>query len=132
MAQETEGLALDDARTLAGVRAVLADEKRGFYLVAEREGAVVGQLMITTEWSDWRNAWFWWIQSVYVLPAHRRTGVFRALHDEVLRQVAARDDVCGVRLYVEKDNTRAQQTYQDLGMAQTDYLLFEQRVLDQG
>ncbi len=124
MAQETEGRALDAATLRAGVAAVLADPGKGFYLVAERGGWVVGQLMVTYEWSDWRNRWWWWIQSVYVAPEARRSGVYRRLHGEALAR-AERAGARGLRLYVEKDNLRAQATYLTLGMKEARYRIFE-------
>jgi ribosomal protein S18 acetylase RimI-like enzyme len=124
MASETEGKTLDPQMLRAGVAAVLAEPRRGFYLIAEQAGYVVGCLMITYEWSDWRNGDWWWLQSVYVQPEHRRGGVFRALYDQVERLATMRDDVVGVRLYVERDNTRAQQTYQALGMREEQYRMY--------
>jgi len=126
MAAETEDKTLDADTVRAGVRALFDDPARGFYLIALREGRVVGSLMITTEWSDWRNGTFWWIQSVYVRPAARRTGVYTALHHDVRRRARATDDVCGLRLYVERDNETAQETYEQLGMTQTSYRLYEE------
>jgi GNAT superfamily N-acetyltransferase len=126
MALETEGRALIPERIAAGVRRLLSDASLGFYAVAEHEGRVVGCLMVTNEWSDWRNGLFWWIQSVYVVAGWRRRGVYRRLYDFV-RDLAAHDPaICGFRLYVEKENAVAQQTYSALGMAPTDYLLFEE------
>src|SRR5262249_47788791 len=125
MARETEHKELDPGTVAAGVAAALADPAKGFYLLAEADLAVVGQLMVTAEWSDWRNGWFWWVQSVYVREDARRHGMFRALFGEVVRLAEVAGDVVGVRLYVEQDNTRAQRTYQDLGMAQTAYRLYE-------
>jgi ribosomal protein S18 acetylase RimI-like enzyme len=80
---------------------------------------VVGQLMLTREWSDWRDGWWWWIQSVYVAPDWRRRGVYRALHDAVVAEVDAAPDVCGIRLYVEPENETARATYRALGMVET-------------
>jgi ribosomal protein S18 acetylase RimI-like enzyme len=125
LALESEHKALDVATLTAGVAAVLADEARGVYFVAESDGAVVGQLLITLEWSDWRNGWFWWIQSVYVREDHRRAGVFRALYEHVAARARQRGDVVGLRLYVERENARAQATYDRLGMAATGYLVLE-------
>jgi len=125
MALETEGVALDRDRLSGGVTAALADPSKAFYLLAERGGEVVGQLMVTTEWSDWRNGVFWWIQSVYITPSWRRRGVYRALYAQVLSEAEARDDVCGVRLYVHHDNTVAQATYESLGMVRSDYHMYE-------
>ncbi|WP_438015279.1 GNAT family N-acetyltransferase [Sorangium sp. So ce315] len=125
MALETEGKVLDTATTVRGAAALIADGGKGFYLVAERASEVVGQLMVTYEWSDWRNATFWWIQSVYVSPAARRGGVFRALYRRVQEMAADAGDVCGIRLYVETANARAQATYAALGMQRSHYELYE-------
>lgn len=125
MAEETEGRRLDRDRLSAGAAGVFANPARGVYFVAERAGAVVGCLMVTKEWSDWRNGDFWWIQSVYVDHDHRRTGVFRALYDEVLRRARAAEGVCGVRLYVERENEPAQHVYDAVGMTRTSYLFYE-------
>lgn len=124
MALETEGKRLDPAALERGARGVFDRPERGFYLVAERGEAEVGGLLVTYEWSDWRNGDFWWIQSVYVEPAARRSGVFRALYDEVIRRARAAGAV-GVRLYVEKENTVAQAAYHTLGMRTSDYLMLE-------
>jgi len=125
MAEETEGRALESGLIGPGVVQVLADKSKGRYWVAESAGAIVGQLMVTYEWSDWRNATFWWIQSVYVPLEHRRKGVFSALYRHVESLAAAEPGVCGLRLYVEHDNNRAQQTYKALGMGKTSYLVME-------
>jgi ribosomal protein S18 acetylase RimI-like enzyme len=125
IAWETEHKRLDPDVLAAGVRAVFADPARGFYTVAEREGEVVGQMMVTFEWSDWRNGWFWWVQSVYVKEDARRLGVFRELYREIERQAAADPAVIGLRLYVESDNARAQATYRALGMTTTTYGVME-------
>jgi ribosomal protein S18 acetylase RimI-like enzyme len=125
LAEETEGRRLDGARLRAGVAAVLQDPSRGQYRVAELDGRVVGTLLLTLEWSDWRNGWFWWIQSVYVLPQARRRGVYSALHADVLARAAAAGDVVGVRLYVEHENTGAQRTYERLGMQRSRYVFYE-------
>jgi GNAT superfamily N-acetyltransferase len=126
MALETEGKALIPGVVAAGVLRLLNDPSLGFYVVAEREGKVVGGLMVTNEWSDWRNGLFWWIQSVYVEPYARRTGVYRRLYAFVRQMALANEGICGLRLYVEKENAVAQQTYASLGMAQTDYLVYEE------
>ena len=124
MAQETEDKPLDRDLLTRGVAAVFDDPARGFYLVAERAGERAGCLLITREWSDWRCGDWWWIQSVYVLPAVRRHGVFRALYDHVDAQARATPGVVGLRLYVEWENARAQATYRALGMEQEHYHLF--------
>jgi len=125
MAAETERRALDPETLRAGVGRVLADPARGVYYLAERDGKVVGQLLITREWSDWRDAWFWWIQSVYVAPEARRQGVYRALYQHGYAAARGQPDVCGLRLYVEQDNTAAQRVYERLGMRRAVYRLYE-------
>jgi GNAT superfamily N-acetyltransferase len=125
MAQETEGKHLDPARLRPGVAAVLCDPARGRYRVAEQDGRVVGALLVTLEWSDWRNGWFWWIQSVYVRPEARGRGIYRALHRSVLEEARAQPDVCGVRLYVDQENHGAQATYAAVGMGRTHYVFYE-------
>ncbi len=124
MAWETEQKRLDDQAVTQGVAAVIADAAKGFYLVAERDGEVIGQLMITSEWSDWRNGFFWWIQSVYVRDDARRQGVFRCLYQEVERLAKEIGNVVGIRLYVERDNVRAQKTYAELGMKDAGYVIY--------
>ncbi|WP_338093170.1 GNAT family N-acetyltransferase [Metallibacterium scheffleri] len=130
MALETEHKQLDPARLAHGVRTLLAQPARGFYLIAERAGTRAGTLMVTYEWSDWRGGDFCWIQSVYVLPEARRGGVYRALH--AATQARARNaGAVGLRLYVEQDNTHAQRTYAALGMQRTTYAMFEQEFTSQ-
>jgi GNAT superfamily N-acetyltransferase len=125
MALETEHKRLDPAIVGAGVHAALADPAKGLYFIAELDGQRVGQLMFTYEWSDWRNGTFWWIQSVYVLPEARRGGVFRALFGHV-EQLAERDPtVCGIRLYVERENVHAQATYRHCGLHEAGYTVME-------
>lgn len=124
MAWETEEKKLDETVLEKGVSVLLKDDHWGHYWVAEAERPV-GCCMVTYEWSDWRNGLFWWLQSVYVVPEMRRKGVFTALYHKV-RGEAARQGMCGLRLYVEKENTRAQKTYEALGMGVTHYRLFEQ------
>jgi len=125
MAAETEDLALDPQTVNAGVAAVVSDDRRGFYLVARSDGKAVGSLMITYEWSDWRNGNLWWIQSVYVVPSARKQGIFRLLYDNVISLAKQSGDAAGVRLYVEKDNRGAQEVYRKLGMSETAYRVFE-------
>jgi len=132
MALETERKTLDRGVLERGVSALFAQRTRGFYLVAERAGERVGCLLVTYEWSDWRNGEWWWLQSVYVTPVARRCGVFRALHADVERRARAAADVIGLRLYVEQDNRRAQATYSSLGMAPTHYRLYEHGWRDEG
>ena len=125
LALESEGKTLDRAVLAAGVAAGLADERKALYFLAEEDGEALGQVMLTTEWSDWRNGWVWWVQSVYVRQDARRRGVFRALYEHVHAQAQAGPGVVGLRLYVEQDNAAAQQTYQRLGMERTGYLVLE-------
>ncbi len=125
LAWETEHKELDRDKLLPGVAAVLADSQRGVYHVAELDGELVGQLLITYEWSDWRNGWFWWIQSVYVRSDARQQGIFRQLYQHVVQLAHEAGDVIGIRLYVERDNERAQKTYAQLGLTTTNYLLLE-------
>jgi ribosomal protein S18 acetylase RimI-like enzyme len=125
MAKETENIDLDLDRLRVGVESVLRDRSKGIYYVAESDGQVVGQTLVTYEWSDWRNGTFWWIQSVYVQKEYRGKGVFKSLFEH-LRTLAQQDKtVCGLRLYVEKHNNRAQQTYERLGMKKTYYEMYE-------
>ena len=126
MAEETEGKKLDEHVLTSGVNAVFDDPGRGFYIVAEIGGEVVGSLMITYEWSDWRNGVFWWVQSVYVDTDYRRRGVFRAMYNEISQRVLTTEGVCGCRLYVENENTGAQSTYIDLGFKETPYKMYEE------
>jgi GNAT superfamily N-acetyltransferase len=125
LAEESEGLRLEAAPVQAGVAALLRDPAKGIYYLAEAAGAVVGQLMITYEWSDWRNGNIWWLQSVYVKPDFRRAGVFRALFNHLRNLAQTRKDVCSLRLYVHTENTRAHESYLRLGMTLTQYEVFE-------
>ncbi|HLA96415.1 MAG TPA: GNAT family N-acetyltransferase [Pyrinomonadaceae bacterium] len=127
MALETEGKTLNSDILTAGVSAVFSDEKKGFYVVAEENGEVAAGLMVTHEWSDWRNGWFWWIQSVYVRPEFRGTGLYGKLYEFVKAKAAEAGNVCGFRLYVEKENEKAQRVYEKLGMHQTYYLMYENK-----
>lgn len=125
LAWETEQKTLDTALVERGISGVFEQAQRGFYLIAEHQGERVGALMVTNEWSDWRDGDFWWIQSVYVAPEARRMGVYRALHAEVERRARAAGAI-GLRLYVETENHRAQHTYADLGMERCHYYMYEQ------
>jgi ribosomal protein S18 acetylase RimI-like enzyme len=125
LARETENKDLDPEVVTRGVLATFSDPHKGPYYVAEDGGEVVGQLQITFEWSDWRNGWMWWIQGVYVRADARRRGVFRALYEQVAREARAAAEVVALRLYVECENHRAQETYSRLGMTRTGYLIFE-------
>lgn len=135
MALETEGKTLDTATLRRGIEAGLQDASRARYFIASRRVQVAGRetidiaaatLMLTTEWSDWRNGLWWWIQSVYVAPEQRRLGGYRALHAHVEAAARATDGVIGLRLYVERDNTHAQATYASLGMEDAAYRVYEQ------
>jgi len=125
MARETEGRELDRSTLTRGVEALLKDPSKGRYHVAIRGDEIVGQVMVTTEWSDWRNGAVWWLQSVYVSKRHRREGIYRRLHEHV-RNAALEEKAIGIRLYVERDNVGAQATYRSLGMEESQYLLFEE------
>jgi len=125
MSLETEHLSLDLDRLRDGVHALFDDPARGGYFIAELAGRRAGQLMITYEWSDWRNGLFWWIQSVFVERGCRGQGVFKALYGHVERLAKSQPGVCGLRLYVENNNTRAQATYERVGMRRTVYMMFE-------
>jgi GNAT superfamily N-acetyltransferase len=128
IARETEGRILDHATLLNGVTALLQEPSRGIYFVAETtepSPRVAGQLLITYEWSDWRNGNFWWIQSVYVAEEFRGAGVFRALFHHILDLSKSRSDVCGLRLYMDADNHQARKVYEKLGMKRTHYEMFE-------
>lgn len=125
LAEETEGKQLDPTLIGPGVSAILNDEGLGRYWLAEVDGAVAGQIMVTYEWSDWRNGMIWWIQSVYIPVEFRRMGVFRALYRHVESLVEDDQNACGLRLYVEKNNARAIQTYRDFKMSEPGYLVME-------
>jgi GNAT superfamily N-acetyltransferase len=126
MARETEGKTLDLLTLKNGVEAVFRDDSKGFYVVADEGGRIVGGLMVTFEWSDWRDKWFWWIQSVYVVPDARGKRVYSELYEFVRSAAAGRGDVAGFRLYVEHDNEHAQAVYKKLGMNESHYLMFEE------
>ncbi|HVY68336.1 MAG TPA: GNAT family N-acetyltransferase, partial [Verrucomicrobiae bacterium] len=121
LARETESKALEPERVRGGVEALINDPAKGFYFVAEADGEVAGQICVTFEWSDWRNGNFWWIQSVYVLAEQRGKGIFTALFQHVEKLARDRQDVCGLRLYVEQENHRAQQVYEKLGLGLAPY-----------
>jgi ribosomal protein S18 acetylase RimI-like enzyme len=123
IARETEDLVLDEEIVEHAVAEVIADRMRGWYVLAETD-RVIGQLLVTREWSDWRNGWYWWIQSVYVAPETRRQGVYRALHEHVIAEARAAGALA-VKLYVDHDNERARATYRSLGMKQARYEIFE-------
>jgi ribosomal protein S18 acetylase RimI-like enzyme len=125
IAKETESIELDADRLKRGVWAILLDPTKGKYYVAEKERQIVGQMLITYEWSDWRDGVNWWFQSIYVSPEHRRNGILRAIFDYVLAEAKNRPEVCGVRLYVEHNNTVARQAYESLGLTHSHYELYQ-------
>ena len=126
MAQESEDKGLDAAQLARGIEHLLNQPTEGFYLVAQINASNVGALMVTYEWSDWRDGRFLWIQSVYVDTNFRRRGVYSALHHYVCSAAKADPEACGIRLYVERENQAAQSTYLALGMLETRYRLFEE------
>ena len=125
MAAETEGKTLSAGLLTSGVAAVFDDPSKGFYVIAEDGGRPVGGLLVTAEWSDWRNAYFWWIQSVYVEPASRRRGVYGRLHRWVENTARSDGNVCGLRLYVDAENAAARSVYERMGMSRSRYDFFE-------
>jgi ribosomal protein S18 acetylase RimI-like enzyme len=125
LAAETESKTLDPERLTLGVQAALEHAAYGQYYLAERDREIAGQLLITYEWSDWRNGMFWWIQSVYVAQAHRRRGVFSSLYAHVAQLARKDGSVCGIRLYVDEHNRAAQNTYRALGFDATEYRIME-------
>ena len=124
LARESEGRELERSVLQRGVEAALKEPSLGRYFVAEQEGEIVGQLLVTSEWSDWRNGAIWWIQSVYVSKRFRREGIYARLHGYV-RDLARQEKALGLRLYVENDNEPARSTYRALGMRESDYRLYE-------
>ena len=127
MAMESEGTTLDNDKLTKGVTAAINDESKGIYLVARAEGKAIGSLMLTREWSDWNNQWYWWIQSVYVMPEYRKKGVYKALY-ATLKEMAKENGVAQIRLYADKTNFSAQQAYCRLGMQESHYLMFEETI----
>lgn len=128
LAEETEDLCLDPAVVRAGVEALLEDPAKGIYFVAEINGVLAGQVMITYEWSDWRNGNLWWLQSVFIRPEFWQQGVFRALFTHLQQLARSRQDVSALRLYMHADNARARRSYERLGMRRTRYEVFEMDV----
>ncbi len=128
MSIETEDIVLPEENALPGATAVFDDSSLGFYLIAETDGELAGSLMITYEWSDWSNAMYWWIQSVYVAPEHRRQGVYRALYDHVIAMAQSDGNVRGIKLYVYYGNDSAQATYESLGMHRSEHHIYEAAV----
>ena len=124
MAMESEGLTLDAEKVLNGVSAVMKDNSKGKYLVARLDEHIIASLMITREWSDWNCEWYWWIQSVYVLPSYRGKGIFSAMYSKV-KEMAREEGVAQIRLYVDKENIKARNVYQRLGMNECHYLMYD-------
>lgn len=127
MALESEGTILNGNKVRSGVRAAMEDVSKGAYIVARTDGKPIASLMITREWSDWNNGWYWWIQSVYVMPEYRGQGIFRSMYRKVI-EMAKEQSVAQVRLYVDRHNTNAQKVYQKLGMEECHYLMYETSV----
>lgn len=125
MAQETEGITLDEFLVSRGVEHVFKDPSRGFYLVVENQDTLIASMLLTPEWSDWRNALFLWIQSLYVIPEFRKKGIFRKMYDHVKEMVENTDEYAGLKLYVDEDNKPAQKAYLQVGMKASHYHLFE-------
>ncbi len=125
MAKETENKDLDLDTVILGAKAIIKDPHKGFYLVAELKGEMVGQAMVTYEWSDWRNQYFLWLQSVFVPESHRKQGIFTALYLHLVDLARYRKDIAGLRLYVEHNNLPAQQTYERMGMYNPGYRMYE-------
>jgi ribosomal protein S18 acetylase RimI-like enzyme len=126
MALETEGKHLDPHILRSGVKAVFGSDDKGFYVVAEAGEEIVGGLLVTFEWSDWRNGWFWWVQSVYIRTRFRGQSIYSRMYEYVKDLAEDRGNVCGFRLYVEKENAHAQRVYEKLGMIETYYLMYEE------
>lgn len=126
MAKETEGRELDVDTLTQGVGRLLNSPEKGFYLVADIDGVIAGSLMVTFEWSDWQAKDYYWIQSVYIMPQHRRKGIYKQLYQAVKNSAEKVGGAANFRLYVEQDNQVAQNTYSALGMQQSGYLLFEE------
>lgn len=127
MAMESEGCVLNKEKVTKGVTAAMLDDSKGIYWVAKYEGKTIGSLMITREWSDWNNEWYWWIQSVYVTPEYRKQGVYKAMYQKV-KDAAKENNVSQIRLYADKTNLSAQRAYQSLGMHESHYLMFEEEI----
>ena len=127
MALESEGTVLDIGTVLPGVTAAINDTQKGTYIIARADGNAIGSLMLTREWSDWTNRWYWWIQSVYVKPEYRGKGAYKAMYEKI-KEMAKEQGVTQIRLYVDKTNVRAQQVYKKLGMDECHYLMYEEAI----
>jgi GNAT superfamily N-acetyltransferase len=130
VARETEGRELAFDIVLAGVKHLLETSHSGFYVVAERDSQIIASLLVTMEWSDWSDGWYWWIQSVYVRPEYRRQGIYRRLYEFVKKRGLEEENVRGLRLYAEKGNAIARNVYTKLGMVKTSYRIFEEKIED--
>ena len=128
MALETEGINLNQKDLRLGVAAVISDSNLGFYMISEHDGIMIGQILITKEWSDWRNGSFWWIQSVFVETKYRRMGVYTEMYNMILEMAKNARNVCGLRVYVDRNNVLAMQVYSQLGMVHSHYDLYEVEV----
>lgn len=128
MAAESEGTVLDYETVLKGVSAAMDDSAKATYIVAKIDDKPIASLMLTKEWSDWNNQWYWWIQSVYVTPEHRQSGVYKAMYSYV-KDMARAQNIPQVRLYVDKTNIRAQKVYSNLGMHESHYLMYEEDII---
>ena len=126
MALETEAKTLEDPVVEAAVNAIVDDPNKGFYVVAEEDGQIVGGLLITYEWSDWRNAWWWWIQSVFIRPEARGKRVYSQLNEFVRTRAREAGNVFGIRLYVETENIHAQRVYEKVGMERSNYVMYHE------
>jgi len=126
MALETEGKNLSADNLRPGVEAIFEDKNKGFYVVAADDDEIVGGLLVTFEWSDWRNKWFWWIQSVYIQPEYRGRSLYREMYAFIKDRAEELGDVAGFRLYVEHENAHAQKVYENVGMSRSHYVLFEE------
>lgn len=127
MAMESEGTTLNMDVVVRGVTHAMEDNSKGTYVIAHADGKAIGSLMLTKEWSDWTDKWYWWIQSVYVKPEYRGKGVYKAMYNTI-KEVAKTENISQIRLYVDKTNFRAQKVYQKSGMHESHYLLYEEDI----
>lgn len=127
MALESEGTTLSIDTVIPGVEAAINDSNKATYVIAYLSGNPIASLMITKEWSDWTNKWYWWIQSVYVIPQYRGKGVYKAMYNKI-KDMALQNGVTQIRLYVDKTNVNAQKVYQKLGMSECHYLMYEETI----
>lgn len=130
MAEETENISLNEGVLKNGVERIFTDPSKGFYLLVEEEGSIIACMMLTPEWSDWRNRLFLWIQSLYVLPEYRQQGIFRKMYKHVKMLVNNSEEYAGLKLYVARENKVAQEVYYKIGMQSSHYQLFEWNKMD--